>query len=107
MIATIQCLPVEILAAVFSFYCPRCKDVPLILLWVCRLWCDVALAMPHIWSNVCLCTYTNVEKIAFILDRTANGPLYVEIATGADLFVSVAHKSPWYTGLLHVAMQGK
>ena len=107
MIATIQRLPVEILAAVFSFYCPRCKDVPLILLWVCGLWRDVALAMPHIWSNVRLCTYTNVEKIAFILDRTANGPLYVKIATDADLFTSVAHKSPRYAGLLHAATQGK
>jgi hypothetical protein len=110
MLAPIRRLPVEILAEIFDFYSSCHKDLPLRLSWVCRSWRGVALAMPHIWSKVCLSTRTKVEKVAFILDKTAVRPLYVEIDTDIDAFTSKTvspHESPRYAGLVLAATQAK
>ena len=107
MITPIHRLPFETLVAIFSFYGSCYKDLPLELLWVCRLWRAVALDVPPIWSKVRLCTWTNVEKVAFILARTVNSPLHVAINTNADSFLSGPHKSPQYAALWHVATQGQ
>ena len=110
MLAPIHRLPVEKLTEIFSFYSSCHKDLPLELLWVCRSWRGVALTIPHIWSNVCLGTWTKVEKVAFILDRTAVSPLYVEIDTDADAVpfkIVGAHESPQYAGLVLAATQAK
>src|SRR5258706_5377804 len=109
-LAPIPHVPVEMWAELLCFYSSCHKDLPLELLWVCRSWRRVALAMPHIWSKVCLSTRTKVEKVAFILDRTAIHPLDVEIDTMAEEFkpkIITPHDSPLYTGLVLVATQAK
>ena len=77
------------------------------LLWVCSLWRNVALAMPDIWLNVRLCTWTSVDKVNFMLERIALSPFHVEINTEADILMSGTHKSPRYAGLVHAAKQAK
>jgi len=110
MLAPIHHLPVEMLAEIFGFYSSCHKDLPLELLWVCGSWRHIALAMPHIWLKVCLSTRTKVEKVAFILDRTAVCPLDVEIDTMAEEFkpkIVSPHDSPPYAGLVLAVMQAK
>lgn len=53
-------VPYELLAKIFLFCLPDAdipiqpNDAPLILTRVCREWREVALAMPQLWTNICL-----------------------------------------------------
>ena len=84
LLVPIHRLPVEMLAEIFLFsiYCHA--HSPSRLMRVCRSWSAVILAIPNIWVNVRLSTWTELDKVRFYLKRTKASLLNVEIDTGAD-----------------------
>ena len=83
-LAPIHRLPVEMLAEIFlsSIYCH--DRSPSSLMTVCRYWRAVILAIPNIWANVRLSTWTEIDKVRSHLQRTKESLLNVEIDTIAD-----------------------
>jgi hypothetical protein len=98
-LAPIRRLPVEILAEIFLLTICGNDHPPLELARVSRSWRAVILSMPRMWSTFRLSTWTKVEKIDFILERTGRVPLDVEIDTGADVFKVVDEKEMRFSGM--------
>jgi hypothetical protein len=84
-LAPVRRLPEEILAEIFHFAIGCNNHSPMGLVRVCQTWRAVILSMPRAWSSVRLSTWTEADKIKFILELTGGVPLDVEIDTGADV----------------------
>lgn len=107
-LAPIRRLPVEILAEIFLLSI-RCHAYsPLDLIRVCWRWRTVVLTTPRIWLNLRLHSWTTIDKIEFVLERTWVTPLDVEIDTSMDMFKLVdENKFRRYAGLERATMEAK
>jgi len=108
LLVPIHRLPVEMLSEIFLFtiYCHA--HSPSGLMCVCRSWRAVILATPNIWANVRLSSWTELDKVRFLLKRTRASLLNVEIDTVADDY-KVASGSGMIklSGLAVAAMEAK
>jgi F-box-like len=96
-LAPVRRLPIELLAKIFTI---SHAQSPLELTRVCRGWRAVVLAMPRVWPNCRLSTWTKTDKVEFVLQRAGASPLDVEIDTSMDVFKMVdASECKPYAGL--------
>ncbi|EIW80254.1 hypothetical protein CONPUDRAFT_144420 [Coniophora puteana RWD-64-598 SS2] len=79
----ICCLPPEVLAEIYTYVIPTIRHVPrdlLTITHVCHHWREVALAHPHLWSNINM-DRRNPNRIrALMLERAKNAPLALELS---------------------------
>ena len=77
-------LPVETLAEIFLLSKGCYAHSLLRLMSVCRSWRAIVLGIPNVWTNVRLSTWTELDKVRFLLQRTRASLLNVEIDTAMD-----------------------
>jgi len=75
--APIQCLPVELLALIFSFIPDEYFDT---LVRTCRRWEEIMLS---IWAPLKLATWTSVDEVQAVLNR-GNGLISITIDPSSD-----------------------
>jgi len=73
---------------------------------VCRSWSSVILAIPNIRTNVRLSTWTEPEKLRFLLNRSGASLLNVEIDTAVDYY-EVERRPRKFSGLAVAAKEAK
>ena len=73
---------------------------------MCWTWRAVILAIPNIWTNVRLSAWTEPAKVRFLLKRTRESLLNVEIDTTADDY-EVASGTRKFSGLAVAAEEAK
>jgi F-box-like len=99
-------LPIEMLAEIFLLsVCCHARS-PLKLMRVCRSWRAIISAMPNIWANLHLSTWTELDKVLFVLKRTGESLLNVEIDTAAD-GCEVMRGTRKYSGITLAANEAK
>jgi hypothetical protein len=98
-LAPIRRLPVEMLAEIFLLAICGNNYPPLELARVSQSWRAVILSMPRLWSTFRLSTWTKADKVDFILARSGNVPLDVEIDVGADVLKVVGEKEVRFAGM--------
>ena len=106
LLVPIHRLPVEMLAEIFLFSIYSHAHSPSRLMQVCRSWRAVISAIPNIWSNVRLSSWTELDKVRFHLKRTKASLLNVEIDTVADDHEAVRGASK-FLGLAVAAKEAK
>jgi hypothetical protein len=106
LLVPVHRLPVEMLAEIFLFsvYCHA--HSPSRLMRVCRSWRAVILAIPNVWTDVRLSTWTELDKVRFHLKRTKESLLDVEIDTAADDY-EVASGTRRLSGLAVAAQEAR
>jgi hypothetical protein len=59
-------LPTELLALVFTFYalCFHDPCTPPVMVYVCRLWKQIAYGTPLVWARVCGCQFLGPDVVA-------------------------------------------
>ena len=80
-----QFLSIEMLTDIFLYAVEAYQMTPYQLVAVCRRWRNIINGMSHLWSTLCLWTYTEIENIDIWLDRSRNGPLTVKIDPQRDM----------------------
>ena len=72
-------LPPEILMDIFEIAVKSNGDSPLDMMHVCHYWRAIALDLPCIWSELRIRPWTAPEYVEFVVDRSKEIPLEVEI----------------------------
>ena len=98
-LAPIRHLPVEMLAEVFYWAICGNGHPPLALARVNRSWRAVVFSLSRMWSAVHFATWTKVEKIDFILERTGGALLDVDMDMAADIHKVVGEKEVRYASM--------
>ena len=80
-LAPIRRLPIELLAEIFAITIICHGQNPFHMTRVCRSWRATILGMARIWSRMTLRPSTAPEYVDFIMERTKQVPLEVEINT--------------------------
>lgn len=80
-LAPIRRLPTELLAEIFAIAVTHHRQNPFHMICVCRSWRATILGMARMWSHLKLRPSTAPEYVEFVVERTKQVPLEVEINT--------------------------
>ena len=92
-LAPIRRLPTELLAEIFVIAITCHGQNPFDMIRVCRTWRAAIFGMARIWSRLTLRPSTAQEYVEFVVERTKQVPLEVEINSNR-----AGHTSRGYTG---------
>ena len=103
LFAPIRRLPAEILSEIFllAFIVSGCSALR--LMRVCRFWRLVLLTTPRFWSTIIVRTWTSIDLVEFLLERTGRVTLDVEIDTDSDSGTDVSNPNEPFAALAMVA----
>lgn len=103
LLAPIRHLPAEILSEIFLVAIIVYGCSALRLMRVCRSWRSVLLTTSRFWSTIQVRTWTRIDFVEFLLERTRRVTLDVEIDTDSDSGTDVSNPNEPFAALAMVA----
>ena len=107
LLAPIRRLPVEILSEILMFAVILHECSALRLMHVCRSWRSTLMTMSRVWSAIRVRTWTRMDFVEFLLERTRRVALDVEIDTDSDSGSYMPDSSRPFAALSMVAETSK
>ncbi|KAJ6453119.1 hypothetical protein C8R45DRAFT_915853 [Mycena sanguinolenta] len=94
-------LPVEISSDIFAqclpeFPRPHCGEAPILLLNICRIWRDIAISTPSLWTSISCPSLTDGSDLDIWLQRAGCLPLSISLRGSLRSSAAVAIKQHAY-----------
>ena len=105
--APIHRLPVEIVSEILMFAILVYECSALRLMHVCRSWRLTLMTMSRVWSTIQVRTWTRVDLVEFLLERTKRVTLDVNIDTDSDSGSYISDPNRSFAALAVVAETSK